>query len=65
MFVCGVIECSNFILLHVAVQSSPIEEIVFSPFGYWVCKNWKKDDIGRQYFDYVNGVSYESVSDGK
>ena len=32
-----------------------ILEIVFSPFGYWVCKNWKKQNIGYQYFEYVNG----------
>ena len=30
-------------------------EIVFSPFGYWVCKNWKRDHIGQQYFEYING----------
>lgn len=32
-----------------------ILEVVFSPFGYWVCKNWKKQNIGHQYFEYVNG----------
>lgn len=30
-------------------------EIVFSPFGYWVTKKWKKDNIGYQYFEYING----------
>lgn len=30
-------------------------EIVFSPIGYFVCKNWKKHDIGREYFDFVGG----------
>ena len=34
-----------------------ILEVVFSPFGYWVCKNWKKQNIGHQYFEYVNGGS--------
>ena len=31
-------------------------EIVFSPFGYLVTKNWKKNDIGRQYFELVGDV---------
>ena len=34
IFVCGVKECSDFILLHVAVhfpQHHPVEESVFSP----------------------------------
>ena len=40
-------------------------EIVFSPFGYWVCKNWKKDNVGQQYFDYINGGKLnESTNNG-
>ena len=40
-------------------------EIVFSPFGYWVCKNWKKQNIGHQYFEYVNGgKENESLNNG-
>ena len=30
-----------------------ILEIVFSPIGYLVCKNWKKNNIGQQYFEYI------------
>ncbi len=28
-------------------------EAIFSPIGYAVTKNWKKNDIGRAYFDLV------------
>ena len=28
-------------------------EVVFSPIGYMVCKNWRKNDIGKEYFTYV------------
>ncbi len=30
-------------------------EAVFSPLGYAVCKRWQKENVGRQYFDYVKG----------
>lgn len=57
------IQCVTCSLIGAALEL--VLEIVFSPFGYWVCKNWKKDDIGRQYFDYINGeTDYESVNNG-
>lgn len=31
-------------------------EIVFSPFGYMVTKNWKKHNVGQAYFDLVGDV---------
>lgn len=31
-----------------------IMEIIFSPFGYMVCKNWKKNNIGKEYFEFIN-----------
>ena len=27
-------------------------EVVFSPFGYKVCKNWERDNVGAPYFQY-------------
>ena len=24
-------------------------EVVFSPFGYWVCKKWKQENVGEAY----------------
>lgn len=30
-----------------------IMEIVFSPFGYRIVKNWKKNNVGKEYLDYV------------
>ena len=57
------IQCVTCSLLGAALEL--VLEIIFSPFGYWICKNWKRDDIGRQYFDYVNGVnSYENTNNG-
>lgn len=28
-------------------------EVVFSPFGFKICKKWKRDGVGAQYFEYV------------
>ena len=28
-------------------------EIVFSPLGFAVCKRWQKDNVGREYLEYV------------
>ena len=47
------IQCVTCSLIGAGLEL--ILEVVFSPFGYWVCKNWKKDNIGHQYFEYVNG----------
>ena len=31
-----------------------VMEVVFSPIGYLVTKNWRKNHVGQQYFDYIN-----------
>lgn len=49
------IQCVTCSLIGAGLEL--ILEVVFSPFGYWVCKNWKKQNIGHQYFEYVNGGS--------
>ncbi len=28
-------------------------EVIFSPFGYAICKSWKKDNVGKSYFEYI------------
>ena len=29
-------------------------EVVFSPFGYKVCKQWEKENVGHRYIDHMN-----------
>ena len=31
-------------------------EILFSPIGYRITKKWKAENIGKEYFDYIEGV---------
>jgi len=57
------IQCVACSLIGAALEL--VLEIVFSPFGYWVSKNWKKQDIGRAYFDYLQREkNYESTNHG-
>lgn len=57
------IQCVTCSLIGASLEL--VLEIVFSPFGYWVCKNWKKNNIGQQYFAYVNGdINYEDINNG-
>lgn len=31
-------------------------EVIFSPIGFSVCKKWKKDNIGKEYFELKNNI---------
>ena len=31
-------------------------EIIFSPFGYMVCRKWKEQNVGKDYFEYVESL---------
>ena len=33
-----------------------VMEIIFSPFGFWVTKKWKQTEVGKDYFNYINGL---------
>ena len=48
------IQCVTCSLLGAGLEL--ILEIVFSPFGYLVSKNWKKNNIGQKYFEVVGDV---------
>lgn len=37
-------------------------EIVFSPFGYRICRSWKKEGVGKDYFDYLKEQENESLN---
>ena len=57
------VQCVTCSLIGAALEL--VLEVVFSPFGYWVCKNWKKQNIGHQYFEYVNGgTNNENINNG-
>ena len=45
------IQCVMCSLLGATLEL--VLEIIFSPIGYLVCKNWKKHNIGQQYFEYI------------
>ena len=45
------IQCVTCSLLGALLEL--LMEVVFSPIGYAVSKNWKKNNVGEQYFDYL------------
>lgn len=36
-------------------------EVLFSYFGYLTCKKWKKENVGAEYFAFVNRVGEEKA----
>lgn len=40
-----------------------IFEATFSPLGYYIVKTWKKDNVGKEYFEFVSrGQNYENLN---
>ena len=40
-------------------------EVLFSPLAYKICKRWEKDNVGKEYLDYINkekGEKNESIN---
>lgn len=31
-------------------------EVVFSPMGFAVCRRWREENVGREYFEYINAA---------
>lgn len=46
-----IIQCITCALAGMIVEL--LCEVVFSPLGYAICKDWKKNDVGEKYFEYI------------
>ncbi|HHT67379.1 MAG TPA: VUT family protein [Erysipelotrichaceae bacterium] len=46
------IQCLTCSLLGALLEL--IMEIIFSPIGFLICRNWQKNRVGEQYFAYIN-----------
>jgi uncharacterized PurR-regulated membrane protein YhhQ (DUF165 family) len=46
------IQCLTCSLLGAILEL--VMEALFSPIGYFVTKRWKKENVGEQYFNYLN-----------
>ena len=49
------IQCVTCSLLGASLEL--LMEIIFSPFGYFVCKRWKRDGVGENYFRSLENES--------
>ena len=46
-----VLQCATCALTGAVAEL--IMEIVFSPIGYRITKKWRADNVGKEYFDYI------------
>ena len=45
------LQCATCALTGALVEL--VMEIIFSPIGYKISKKWQKDNVGKEYFDFV------------
>ena len=45
------VQCVTCSLIGAALEL--VMEVAFSPIGYAVCKRWRKENVGHDYFEYV------------
>ena len=48
-----VLQCTTCALTGAVAEL--LMEIVFSPIGYRITKKWQAENIGKEYFDYIEG----------
>lgn len=49
----SILQCITCALTGMIVEL--LCEVVFSPLGYAICQDWKKNHIGELYFEYMKG----------
>lgn len=49
----SILQCFTCALTGMVVEL--LCEVVFSPLGYAICKDWKKNHVGDLYFEYLKG----------
>ena len=49
-----VLQCATCALTGAVAEL--IMEILFSPFGYRLSRKWREDNVGKEYFDYIEGA---------
>ena len=47
-------QCLGSAILGAALEL--LFEAVFTPFGYFISRRWKKDGVGKEYFEYINSL---------
>ena len=54
------IQCVTCSLIGASLEL--VMEIIYSPIGYFVCKKWKEQGVGEDYFKYIEERNNESVN---
>lgn len=58
----NMVQCLTCSLIGAGLEL--IFEVIFSPIGFKVLKNWEKHDVGKSYFDNLKGEQNESLNNG-
>ena len=56
------IQCLTCSLIGASLEL--LFEIIFSPIGFKVLKNWERNDVGITYLNYRKEVQNESINNG-
>ena len=40
-------------------------EAIFGPTGYAVCRRWKRDNVGKDYFEYVGSATNKNTAEAR
>ena len=54
-----ILQCFTCSILGATLEL--LMEIIFSPIGYRVSKNWSKTNVGKDYFEYMNELQGEAT----
>ena len=54
-----ILQCVTCSLTGMVVEL--LFEVVFSGVGYGVCRKWKRDNVGKEYFDFVESQRRRAV----
>lgn len=49
-----IVQCITCSLLGALLEL--VMEVVFSPFGYLIVRNWQRNQVGQEYFNYLRRV---------
>ncbi len=54
------VQCVTCSLVGAALET--VSEVIFAPIAYHISKNWKKHDVGKEYFEFINPKEEEVLA---
>ena len=54
------VQCVTCSLVGAALET--VSEVIFAPIAYHISKNWKKHEVGKEYFEFINPKEEEVLA---